>query len=218
MTRTVPVVLVPGGLYQPLGPEEFWERPGVAPALRRLGYPVRTPARLDRPSGWPAEADHLEAALVGEPGPVAVVAASNGCSAALRLVLRRPDLVSQLVLCWPATGDDPEVDRAERRRLASCGVDAAAAATLIDGECQRGVRPDELRALIVPTVLVPAEPEDPHHQRRTVAALRHLLPRAAVGLGTPPSPHEGFAGHLGALVSLLDVVLFGAASSDHRQG
>ena len=213
MTRTLPVVLVPGGLYQPVGTEEFWERPGVAPALRRLGYPVRTPARLDRPGSWPAEAEHLEAALAGEPGPVGVVAASNGCSAALLLARRRPDLVSQLVLCWPATGDDPEVDRAERRRLAGCGVDDVTVEHLIDGECLRGVRPDELRALAVPTVLVPAEPEDPHHQRRTVASLRHLLPRAAVGLGTPPSPHEGFAGHLGALVSLLDVVLFGGADA-----
>ena len=209
MSRARPVVLVHGGLYQPIGPEEFWERPGVAPSLRRLGYSVLTPARLERPGSWQDDAAHLAQALAGTAAPVAVVAASNGCSAALRLAFDRPGLVDQLVLCWPATGDDPSVEQAERARLAACGTDEATTARLLDGEHVRGVRPDELRGLQVPTVLVPAEPEDAGHQRATVATLRRLLPQAAVGLGTPPSPHEAFAGHLGALVSLLDVVLFG---------
>jgi hypothetical protein len=42
-----------------------------------------------------------------------------------------------------------------------------------------------------------------------VAALRRTLPRATLGLGTPPSVHPTFAGHLPALVALLDVVLTG---------
>lgn len=209
MNREVPIVLVTGGLHTDVDPHAFWERTGVAPALRALGWVVHLPHRAVHPASWDDEATALGAAVVAAGAPVAVVAASNGCSAALRLAVDHPDLVDRLVLCWPATGDDPDVDRRERARLADRRVDHTAVDALLDGEAVRGVRPDELRGLHVPTVLVPADPEDDHHQRRTVAELRRLLPRSAVGLATPPAPHPGFAAHLGALVALLDVTLTG---------
>lgn len=211
--RRLPLVLVAGGLHDCLGPEDFWEAPGVAPSLRRLGWAVHTPRRAAEPSSWDDEAAVLAGAVTdataGVGGPVALIAASNGCSVALRLAADRPDLVAQLVLCWPATGDDPTVDRRERDRLTASGMSAVAVGRLLDGELVRGLRPDELRAVAAPVTLVPAEPEDEYHQLRTVAALRRTLPHAVLGLGTVPSPHASFAAHLGAFVSLLDVVLVG---------
>jgi len=207
MSTDRPVVLVHGGLYdEPHGADGCWERPGVAPALRTLGYEVHTPGRPARPQSWADEGRHLADELARLRSPAVVVAASDGCSAALRAAADRPELVGSLVLCWPATGDDDEVDAAERRRLLTAGVDPATIDRLLDREVQRGLRPDELRAIAQPVLLVPAEPEDPCHRLRTVAELRHLLPRATVGLGTPPSVHRSFDGHLGALVSLVHVM------------
>ena len=207
MSAVRPVVLVHGGLYEPVvDAASCWERPGVAPALRTLGYEVHTPARPARPRSWADESLHLADELDRLPGPAVVVAASNGCSAALRLAADRPALVDRLILCWPATGDDAEVDASVRRRLLAEGVEPAALDRLLDLEVQRGLRPDELRSITQPALLVPAEPEDAFHQRRTVAELRQLLPFATIGLGTPPSVHPSFPGHLGALVSLLHVL------------
>ena len=42
--------------------------------------------------------------------PTAVVAGSNGVSVGLRLALDHPDLVSKLVLLWPATAGNSMVD------------------------------------------------------------------------------------------------------------
>jgi hypothetical protein len=207
MNRQLPLVLVAGGLFEPRGPERFWHDPGVAGALSRLGYEVHTPQRPAGCTSWAGEADALRAAVEAVGRPVGLVAASNGCSAALRAALAVPALVDRLVLCWPATGDDAEIDAAVRRSLGERGVPDASLDILLDGEAVRGVHPTELRGLACPTTLVPAEPEDPFHQTRTVAWLRHQLPRVAIGLGTPPSPTPAFAGHLGAFVGLLDVVL-----------
>ncbi len=211
MTRSMPLVLVSGGLYEDVGPEQFWDGPGVTSALCALGWSVHTPHRTIRPRSWHDEtATLLEAVtLVGRGEPVGLVAASNGCTPALRLALEHPTLVAQVVLCWPATGDDPEIDRRARARLTAAGVDDDVADALLDGELVRALRPDELRSIDVPVALVPAEPDDGAHQRRTVAALRHALRRAVVGLGTPPSPSPSFGPHLGALVALLDVVFLG---------
>jgi hypothetical protein len=211
MTRSLPLVLVAGGLYEDIGPEEFWHRPGVTAALCTLGWSVHTPRRARRPRSWHDEtATLLEAVTVAGGGDaVGLVAASHGCTPALRLALEHPALVAQVVLCWPATGDDPEIDRRALAHLAAAGVDDHLADALLDGELVRGLRPDELGSIDVPVALVPAEPEDAAHQRRTVAALRHALRRAVVGLGTPPSPSPSFGPHLGALAALLDVVFVG---------
>ncbi len=207
MNRHLPLVLVAGGLFERRGPERFWHDPGVAGALTRLGYAVHTPPRPSRCASWTTETEALGAAVAAVGRPVGLVAASNGCSAALKLALAAPALVDRLVLCWPATGDDAEVDAAVRRSLGARGVPDASLDELLDGEVVRGVHPTDLRTLACPTTLVPAEPEDAYHQTRTVAWLRHQLPRATIGLGTPPSPTPAFAGHLGAFVGLLDVVL-----------
>lgn len=209
MNRELPVVLVTGGLYDGHTPGHGWDGPGVSAALRALGWPVHTPRRAHQPRSWGDETSALAAAAqeAGGGDPVALVAASNGCSAALRVAVDHPELVDRLVLCWPATGDDAEVDRRERRRLEAGGADDAVVTTLLDGELVRGLRPDELRSVDVTVVLVPAEPDDDDHQRRTVAELRRLLPRAVIGLGTPTPRHPSFGHHLAPLVALLDVVL-----------
>lgn len=207
MTRDLPLVLVAGGLFEPRGPERFWHDPGIAGALTRLGYEVHTPARPAACTSWPDDAAALADAVRSVGRPVGLVAASNGCSAALRVAVDEPALVERLVLCWPATGDDPAVDRATREQLVARGVPGPTLDALLDGETVRGVHPSELRDVALPVTLVPAEPEDAFHQLRTVAWLRHQLPHAVIGLGTPPSPVPAFANHLGAFVGLLDVVL-----------
>lgn len=207
MSREAPIVLVTGGLLGEIDPETFWDHTGIAPALRALGWGVHAPDRPTAPTSWDDEVAALAAASLGAGAPVHLVAASNGCSAALRLAADHPDLVDRLVLCWPATGDDPAVDRHERARLLAAGAPPGVVDALLDGELVRGLRPDELRGLTAPAVLVPADPEDGHHQRRTVAELRRLLPNAAVGLATPPAPAPLFRPHLGALVALIDVAL-----------
>lgn len=202
-----PVLLVAGGLYDGAGAADYWEGSGVAPALRRLGWPVHVTDLAPQPRSWDDETAALAAAVSRLGPPVALVAASHACSAALRLAAGRPDLVRRLVLCWPTTGDDPAVDRRERARLDATGAAAEVVGRLLDGEPVRGLPPDVLRGVALPVVVVPAEPEDERHQRRTAAELRRVLPRATLGLGTPPSRHPAFGPHLPALVSLLDVVL-----------
>jgi pimeloyl-ACP methyl ester carboxylesterase len=110
-----PVLLVHGGLFDPMDGRRFWMRPGVADAVVAAGHRVLIP---DRRFGtgktrapfavhsWDVEAGDLRAVL--DHGAVAaahVVAGSNGCSAAIRLALTRPDRVRSLLLCWPATPD-----------------------------------------------------------------------------------------------------------------
>jgi pimeloyl-ACP methyl ester carboxylesterase len=145
------------------------------------GWRVLSPDRLREAASWPAEADHLAAALAREPAGMTVVAGSNGCSAAVRLALDRPRVAGRLVLCWPATTDD--------------------------GTTMRGVRDDELSALTVPVTVVPAEPENAAHTRATVDRLAALVPRARVVHGTVESPRPAFAGDRSRFAAILEEVL-----------
>src|SRR3954464_14601967 len=125
--------LVHGGLWdEPMDAQRFWHRPGIVDGLERRGFAVRCPDRLRRPDSWTAEAEPLAVALVDPAGPggsgalggrvapsrsvapVVVLAGSNGCSAAVRLAVDRPDLVDALLLAWPATAGDPAIDEPTR--------------------------------------------------------------------------------------------------------
>ncbi|MDQ3547631.1 MAG: alpha/beta hydrolase, partial [Chloroflexota bacterium] len=106
------VLLVHGGLFDPMTGERFWTTPGVTGDLAAAGFRVLTPDRRFAPGRtsadfgvqtWDTEADDLatilDAAGVAE---AHVVAGSNGCSAAARLALRYPARIRALTFCWPA--------------------------------------------------------------------------------------------------------------------
>ncbi len=185
MTR---FLLVHGGLWEGEDAESFWHRPGVSAALRERGADVLAPDRRMRAGSWQAEADWL---ATGLDDPVTVVAGSYGCSAGVRLALARPDLVARLVLAWPATADDPEVHAFTREALAGLGADPAVVAALLGGETLGGVTDAELRGLGMPVAVLPTEPENPIHPRRTADALAGLT-RAEMLPGCPEPPRPGF--------------------------
>jgi pimeloyl-ACP methyl ester carboxylesterase len=110
-----PILLVHGGLFDPMAGERFWLRPGVAEDLVASGRRVLVPDR--RYSGgqtaadvarhtWDVEAADLSAILdAAEVQWAHIIAGSNGSSAALRLALREPARVRSLLLCWLAKSD-----------------------------------------------------------------------------------------------------------------
>lgn len=244
----VTVLLVHGGLWEPVGAERFWHRPGVVAGLRERGLRVLAPDRPARAAAWGIEADRLAAHLGAGPaesftelgwygggvppgwyggvrptggtgagpggdiggapagydggsgGPVAVVAGSNGCSAAVRLALAYPGLVGRLVLAWPATAGDPAVDGPTGERLAGQGAPAAVVAALLAGGALRGVTDVELAGLRLPVGVLPAVPDNPVHQRRTVDALLAALPAARELPGCPEAPRPDFPPHLPAFL------------------
>src|SRR5947209_1282531 len=114
-----PVLLVHGGLFDPMDGERFWVRPGIAGDLVAAGYRVLIPDRRFgsgrtsaevRVHTWAVEADDLLAVLADAGAPAAhVVAGSNGCSAAIRLALVRPAVVRALVLCWPTAPEHADL-------------------------------------------------------------------------------------------------------------
>lgn len=189
------LLLVHGGLWEPgMDADAFWRRPGVVAALEGRGFDVLAPDRPVRAASWAAEADHLARTLPGE--PVVVIAGSNGCSAAVRLALARPDAVARLLLAWPATAGDEAVDARTEVALAAAGASAETATALLAGATLRGVTDAELAGLTVPLGLLPADPPNPFHQRRTVDALAALVPGAAVLPGCTEPPRPDFAADL----------------------
>jgi pimeloyl-ACP methyl ester carboxylesterase len=194
------VLLVHGGLWGDEDAGFFWDRPGVTARLRERAH-VLAPDRLPRAQRWADEADHLAKHIQQ---PVIVVAGSIGCSAAVRLAVDRPDLVERLVLAWPATANDPDVDRFTREALGGLGATPAVIDELLRGETLRGTTDAELAALRMPVAVVAAEPENATHQHKTVVALKRLT--GAVELrGCPEPPRDGF--QAGGFVN--DVVQFG---------
>jgi pimeloyl-ACP methyl ester carboxylesterase len=187
----VGLFLVHGGLWdEPMDAQRFWHRPGIVDGLERRGFAVRSPDRLRRPDSWTAEADHLAATLAG---PVVVVAGSNGCSAAVRLALARPDLVDGLLLAWPATAGDPAIDEPTRAALTEAGARPDVIDAMLAGGILRGVSDDELAGLARPVGVLPSEPDNPTHQRSTADALRHRLAAPVDLPGCPEPPRPGFA-------------------------
>jgi pimeloyl-ACP methyl ester carboxylesterase len=186
-------LLVHGGLWGDEDAEFFWHRPGITTGLAERGGEVVAPDRLRRAESWAVEADWL-AEHAG--GPAVVVAGSYGCSAAARLAVERPDIVRRLVLAWPGTANDPDVDAFTREALADRGASEQVIDALLGGETLRGVADDQLSALGMPVAVVPAVPEDRMHQRRTVDALEDVTGAVELdGCPLPPRPEfqpDGF--------------------------
>ncbi len=144
------LLLIHGGLAESMDAERFWNRPGIVGSLLRAGFVVDAPDRDTTPASWAAAADELARSITR---PTTVVGGSNGVSVAVRLALQHSSLVRRLVLLWPATAGDVEVDR----------VVPAAAAHLLGGGTLRGVDDAELARLRLPVAVLPAEPENPAH-------------------------------------------------------
>ena len=191
LPEPLPVVLVHGGLYdEPLMTgRSFWVDTGVVPMLERRNVTVLVHERPAEPTSWNEEADAL-AATIEAAGydRVALVAGSNGCSAALRLLVSRPELVARTMLCWPATAGDPVVDELARIIITDARGEKAADA-LLEGHPIRGLSRDELIAIDGEVVLYPSMPENKVHQRATQTELLTTIP-GVILIGGSPEPYD----------------------------
>ncbi len=160
--------------------------------------------RPREPTSWSEEAAAL-AATIADAGHerVALVAGSNGCSVALRLLLDQPELVHRVLLCWPATAGDPVVDGLARIIISDVHG-SATADRLLEGNPIRGVTADELAAITAEVVLYPSMPENTAHQRSTVTQLLATIPGVLLVGGSPEPIHDEFAEHLFAFVDIVD--------------
>jgi len=183
-----PIVLVHGGLWEPMDADRFWHRPGIVPALAAAGYDVVAPDRPINPPSWDAEL----AALAGHMPrrPALLVTASNACALAVGLARAHP--VAGLILAWPATAGDPAIDEALRARLIGEGASPDDVAAVLAGETLRGTSDVELARLRVPVGVVSSAPPNRVHQRRTVDALLRVVPGAIELLSCPEPPRPEF--------------------------
>ena len=194
------VVLIHGGLYEPIGPEEFWHRPGIVEGLEAAGLRVIAPARLATPDSWAEEVEHLLPSIAladrGRKSRWAVVGGSNGCSLAIRIAIDHRDIFDRIVLCWPATANDPLVDQ-----------ESPAPKEMILGETLRGVTDSELATIALPVEIIPSNPSNRYHRAETVSRLGSLIPGARIAPGFPESPHPAFREHREAFVASLVALL-----------
>ena len=187
------ITLIHGGLYEGMTADRFWNVPGVVAALAARGHTVAAPDRHPAPESWSEEALFLR---TGIDSPTALMAGSNGCSVAVRLALEFPELVTGLLLCWPATCGDAAVDSRARQALSAKGVAASAVELLLSGEVLRGCTGDELASLRMPVAIIPSAPHNPAHAVETVTELRALIPHAEIAGAFPEPPRPGFAPRL----------------------
>lgn len=189
--RATTVLLIHGGLAEDMDADRFWVRPGIVDALESAGVQVYAPDRNTTPDTWTGAADEMAADL---DAPAIVVAGSNGVSAALRLAIDHPALVSRLVLLWPATAGDQTVDAA---------VPSSARHLLVGGTV-RGTTDAELRSINVPVAVMASDPPNRAHQHRTVDRLVDLIPGAVrITERFPESPHPEFAAVLEEFTEVL---------------
>lgn len=206
LPETLPVVLVPGGLYDdpPVTAQWFWVETGVAPMLQRRKVDVIVHDRPISPKSWEQEASALEATIAGAGHDRAsLVAGSNGCSVALRLMLDRPDLVARVMLCWPATAGHPVIDGLAHTIISDVHDDAAATA-LLTGSPIRGVSADELSSIAGEVVIYPSMPESQAHQRSTVTELLSSIPGVMLVGGSPEPFDDSFADFVEGFVDLVE--------------
>jgi len=200
------LLLIHGGLWEDIGADWFWGRPGVIAGFERLGFTVVAPGRLRRPSSWTADAEHVAAAarelIAGAPGdaaggePVTVVGGSFGCSVAVRLALDSPGLAARMVLAWPASLADRFTAIRVRAGLARLGAQPRVLDALLGTETMPSASDAELAAIGIPVGVIPAVPPGPVHPRSAVDALLRLLPAAVELPGCPEAPRPEFAPHL----------------------
>jgi pimeloyl-ACP methyl ester carboxylesterase len=188
---TATVLLVHGGLWEAMDADAFWGTTGITGGLTSYGLEVLAPDRPRQASGWDIEVEALGEHLAKRPGPVRIVGASNGCTVAVLLALRFPDLVDRLLLAWPATGDDAAANERARVSLVNRGCPPDAADGLLAAGILRGVRDEELASLErIRVAVLPSVPENPSHQRKTVDALLRSIrgSRELAGCPEPPTP------------------------------
>jgi pimeloyl-ACP methyl ester carboxylesterase len=189
MTPTA--LLVHGGLWEAMDAATFWGTTGILQGLTSYGVEVFAPDRPQRASGWDIEVEALGEQLAKRAGPVRIVGASNGCTVAVLLALKFPELVDRLLLAWPATGDDTAANERARAGLVSRGCPPEAAEDLLAGGILRGVTDVELAVLTrIRVAVLPSVPENPSHQRKTVDALLQSIrgSRELAGCPEPPTP------------------------------
>jgi pimeloyl-ACP methyl ester carboxylesterase len=180
----LPILLIHGGLWEPMDAERFWVRPGIIEGLTERGYTVIAPDRLPYAPSWAAEVEHLLPRL--PEGRFVAVGGSNGCSVAARLAVENPDRVDRLILAWPATNGDPDVDAATRDHLRAQGATDTIVDDLLSGGTIRGVTDAQLAALTIS--VLGSLPENRVHQRWTVEALVKLGANELEGCPEPPRP------------------------------
>jgi pimeloyl-ACP methyl ester carboxylesterase len=147
---------------------------------------------------------------------VAVVAASNGCSAAVRLAVDRPDLVARLLLAWPATAAESVADALSAAMIDEVGPPGAAA-RLLTGDTLRGVGDDEIESIAVPVAIWPSAPENQFHQGRTVMSLLRLLAEPILVGGSPEPGHRAFGPFVDRFVEVSIVISIVDADDAARQ-
>ena len=181
-----------GGLWEDMDAERFWVRPGVVGALEARGVRVLAPDRVVHPRSWAEEVAHLLPLLPDE--PVALVGGSNGCSVAARIAVEHPDRVGRLVLAWPASAGDGEVD--------TLYLAAGVPPELLAGETLRGLSDVELAGLRGPVAVLPG-PDNRYHRRSTVDTLLALLAGAVELPPSPEPPRPEFAPYPAAVAAAL---------------
>jgi pimeloyl-ACP methyl ester carboxylesterase len=189
------LLLIHGGLWEDIGADWFWRRPGVITGLERLGFTVVAPDRLRRPASWAADAEHVLAA-VPDRRPVTVLGGSFGCSVAVRLAIDSPGRVERLVVAWPASLGDQFAAIRVRASLARLGAQPRVLNALLGSETLPSATDAELGTIAAPAGVIPAVPPDPFHPRGTVDSLLRLLPSAAELPGCPEAPRPEFPPHL----------------------
>ena len=214
LPESLPVVLVPGGLYDepPVTAQWFWVETGVAPMLVRRKVDVLVHERPSEPVSWDEEADALITTIEASGHDrVALVAGSHGCSAAMRLMLNRPDLVARTMLCWPATAGNPVIDGLAHTIISDVH-DEASAQKLLEGHPLRGISADELASITGEVVVYPSMPESQAHQRSTVTELLTTIPGVMMVGGSPEPFDDAFADFVEGFVDL--VVAFSKVMHD----
>lgn len=120
-----PVLLIHGGLHEPMAAQRFWFTPGIATALAAAGRRVLAPDRRYSTGDtraafavhtWEAEVGDILAVLDAlHIAQAHIVAGSNGCSVALLLAARAPQRCASLLLGWPAAPDAEPLQSAFQR-------------------------------------------------------------------------------------------------------
>jgi pimeloyl-ACP methyl ester carboxylesterase len=192
---TASVFLVHGGLWEAMDAEAFWGTTGItaglSAALAPDGMEVLAPDRPQQASTWDVEVAALGEQLAKRSGPVRIVGASNGCTVAVLLALRFPELVDRLLLAWPATGDDAAANERAHAGMVNRGCPPAAADEMLAGGILRGVTDEQVASLTrIRVAVLPSVPENPSHQRKTVDSLLRSIrgSRELAGCPEPPTP------------------------------
>ena len=189
----LPILLVHGGLWEPMDAARFWVRPGIVADLTDRGHVVIAPDRLTFAPSWAAEVEYLLPRLPH--GKVVVIGGSNGCSVAARLAVEHPERIGGLILAWPATNGDPQVDASASDHLRTQGASDEIVANLLDGGTIRGVTDEQLATLPMKVAVLRSIPENRMHQRRTVDALLATVKGSVQLPGCPEPPRPDFAQH-----------------------